>query len=106
MFRRPAQQQRQLAAQAKQKEVRMSNMDSGPAQALLQIHQVEAQCQGHYDWQYGIAGPQRRVLRGRQLLCRLGVWLVAVGERLEQMAPAQPSYQQNHGREGSQPAQG
>ena len=86
----------------------MSNMDWGPAQALMQIHQVEARCQAHYDWQrqYEIAGPGRQARWSRQLLCRLGSWLVAMGERLEQMAPAQPSYRQNHARESSQAARG
>jgi hypothetical protein len=83
-------------------------MDWGPAQALMQIHQVEAQRGLRYDWQrqYEAAGPRRRAHWGRKLLCRLGQWLVAVGERLEQMAPAQPAYQTNHARESSQLARG
>ena len=86
----------------------MSNMDWGPAQALMQIHQVKARRGSRYDWQrqYEAAGPRRRARWGRLLLCHLGNWLVAVGERLERMAPAQPSYQQNHVRESSQAARG
>jgi hypothetical protein len=86
----------------------MGGMDSGSAQALMQIYQVESQCQARYGWQlqFEAAGPGQRGRTARQLLCRLGNWLVALGERLEQMAPAQPSYQANHARKGSQPARG
>jgi hypothetical protein len=86
----------------------MCSMDSGSAQTLMQIHLVEARCQARYDWrlQYEAAGPGRRGQWARRLLCRLGNWLVAMGEHLEQMAPAQPSYQQNRAREDSQAVRG